>query len=146
MYSGSASSLPLTNSQSRPDLLIRTSGESRLSDFLLWQSTYSVTHFANVLWPDFGLHHLMAAIFHYQSKKYYIGQIINSLPLDSLSNTTTFSEKFVDQERTQRMYNFLETLDNSKSISPKTDNKYKYTPRITGSHSIEEVNDILGNK
>jgi len=48
------------------DLLIRTSGESRLSDFLLWQSSFSVTYFTDVLWPEFSLRYLMAAIFHYQ--------------------------------------------------------------------------------
>lgn len=48
------------------DLLIRTSGESRLSDFLLWQSSFSVTYFTEVLWPDFNLWYFMGGIFHYQ--------------------------------------------------------------------------------
>jgi len=55
-----------TSHGSLPDLLIRTSGETRLSDFLLWQSSYSVTYFTEVLWPDFNLWYLMAGIFHYQ--------------------------------------------------------------------------------
>lgn len=55
-----------TSHSSLPDLLIRTSGETRLSDFLLWQSSYSVTYFTEVLWPDFNLWYLMAGIFHYQ--------------------------------------------------------------------------------
>merc|ERR1711890_68660 len=55
-----------TSHSSLPDLLIRTSGETRLSDFLLWQSSYSVTYFTQVLWPDFNLWYLMAGIFHYQ--------------------------------------------------------------------------------
>ena len=50
----------------RPDLLVRTSGEVRLSDFLLWQSSYSVTYFSEVLWPSFGLISLLLAIFYYQ--------------------------------------------------------------------------------
>ena len=37
-----------------PDLVIRTSGERRLSNFLLWQSAYSELYFSDVLWPDFG--------------------------------------------------------------------------------------------
>jgi undecaprenyl diphosphate synthase len=37
-----------------PDLIIRTSGEQRLSNYLLWQSAYSELHFTDVLWPDFG--------------------------------------------------------------------------------------------
>ena len=36
-----------------PDLIIRTSGEQRLSNYLLWQSAYSELHFTDVLWPDF---------------------------------------------------------------------------------------------
>jgi undecaprenyl diphosphate synthase len=36
-----------------PDLIIRTSGEQRLSNYLLWQSAYSEFHFTDVLWPDF---------------------------------------------------------------------------------------------
>lgn len=45
-----------------PDLVIRTSGESRLSNFLLWQTAYSELIFADVLWPDFGLSDLQEAL------------------------------------------------------------------------------------
>ena len=48
------------------DLLVRTSGERRLSDFLLWQTSYSVIAFANSLWPEFTVWHLFAAIVYYQ--------------------------------------------------------------------------------
>ncbi|QQP38782.1 Ditrans_polycis-polyprenyl diphosphate synthase ((2E_6E)-farnesyl diphosphate specific) [Caligus rogercresseyi] len=44
----------------------RLSEEVRLSDFMLWQSSYAVTYFTQVLWPEFRLTHLMAGIFHYQ--------------------------------------------------------------------------------
>ena len=45
-----------------PDVLIRTSGELRVSNFLLWQTAYSELHFADVLWPDFAEKHLVAAL------------------------------------------------------------------------------------
>ncbi|MDF3073411.1 MAG: isoprenyl transferase, partial [Alphaproteobacteria bacterium] len=45
-----------------PDLLIRTSGEQRLSNFMLWQSAYAELMFVDTLWPDFGKAHLEAAL------------------------------------------------------------------------------------
>jgi undecaprenyl diphosphate synthase len=51
-----------TAGQPDPDLLIRTSGEQRLSNFLLWQCAYAEFHFTPVLWPDFDAAHLEEAI------------------------------------------------------------------------------------
>jgi undecaprenyl diphosphate synthase len=45
-----------------PDLLIRTSGEQRLSNFLLWECAYAELYFTDVMWPDFGREHLLAAV------------------------------------------------------------------------------------
>ena len=45
-----------------PDVLIRTSGEQRVSNFLLWQTAYSELYFADVLWPEFDEQHLVAAL------------------------------------------------------------------------------------
>lgn len=50
------------------DLLIRTSGESRLSDFLLYQSSYALLHFVPVLWPDFSLLDFLRAIVSFQTQ------------------------------------------------------------------------------
>jgi len=63
-----ASSL-LTNSMPDPDLVIRTSGEQRVSNFLLWQIAYSEFVFMDVLWPDFGENELRQAITEYQSRE-----------------------------------------------------------------------------
>ncbi|MFO8192297.1 MAG: isoprenyl transferase [Bacillota bacterium] len=58
-----------------PDLLIRTSGEIRISNFLLWQLAYSEFWFTNVYWPDFKVIHLLEAIFDYQQRKRRFGKI-----------------------------------------------------------------------
>ena len=63
-----ASSL-LTNSVPDPDLVIRTSGEQRVSNFLLWQIAYSEFVFMDVLWPDFGENELRQALIEYQSRE-----------------------------------------------------------------------------
>jgi undecaprenyl diphosphate synthase len=51
-----------------PDLILRTSGEQRISNFLIWQSAYSELIFVDKLWPDFGEADLAAAIQEYQSR------------------------------------------------------------------------------
>ena len=58
-----------------PDLIIRTSGERRLSNFLLWQSAYSELVFLDKFWPDFGKEDLEAAILEYQSRHRRYGMI-----------------------------------------------------------------------
>lgn len=51
-----------------PDLLIRTSGELRLSNFMLWQTAYSELWFTDILWPDFSKEHLVEAVAEYQRR------------------------------------------------------------------------------
>jgi undecaprenyl diphosphate synthase len=58
-----------------PDLLIRTSGEMRLSNFLLWQLAYAEIVISPVLWPDFGRAELYDAIVHYQSRDRRFGRV-----------------------------------------------------------------------
>jgi len=55
--------------QPDPDLVIRTSGEYRISNFLLWQLAYSELVFSDVLWPDFRREHLFAAVSQYQRRE-----------------------------------------------------------------------------
>jgi undecaprenyl diphosphate synthase len=52
-----------------PDLLIRTGGESRVSNFLLWQIAYAEIHVTDVMWPDFRKGDLVEAILAYQSRE-----------------------------------------------------------------------------
>ncbi|MCX7551691.1 isoprenyl transferase [Xanthomarina sp. F2636L] len=56
------------------DLLIRTSGEQRISNFLLWQIAYAELYFTNVLWPDFTKQHLYEAIIEYQKRERRFGK------------------------------------------------------------------------
>ena len=58
-----------------PDLLIRTSGEHRLSNFLLWQLAYTELYFTDVLWPDFSKDDLIKAIIDYQRRERRFGLI-----------------------------------------------------------------------
>jgi len=56
------------------DLLIRTSGEQRISNFLLWQIAYAELYFTPVLWPDFTRKHLYEAIYNYQKRERRFGK------------------------------------------------------------------------
>ncbi len=62
-----------TKGQPDPDLLIRTSGESRISNFLIWQIAYAELYFADKLWPDFGKDDLAEAIEFYSKRERRFG-------------------------------------------------------------------------
>lgn len=58
-----------------PDLVVRTSGEKRISNFLLWQSAYAEYVFMDVLWPDFSGEHLAAAIEEFKGRERRYGEV-----------------------------------------------------------------------
>ena len=58
-----------------PDLIIRTSGEQRISNFLLWECAYAGLVFQDVYWPDYGPAHLKAAIAEFQSRERRYGRV-----------------------------------------------------------------------
>jgi undecaprenyl diphosphate synthase len=62
-----------------PDLLIRTSGEMRISNFLLWQIAYTEIYITDTLWPDFRKEHLHEAIANYQKRERRFGKISEQL-------------------------------------------------------------------
>ena len=64
-----------TASEVDPDLLIRTSGEKRISNFLLWQLAYAEIHVTDVLWPDFNADTLTNALLDYQSRRRRLGGV-----------------------------------------------------------------------
>lgn len=61
------------------DLLIRTSGEQRISNFLLWQIAYAELYFTETLWPDYTKEHLFAALLNYQNRERRFGKTSEQL-------------------------------------------------------------------
>lgn len=59
-----------------PDLLIRTAGEMRLSNFLLWETAYSEIYVTSTCWPDFNEHHLVEALKEYQMRTRKFGAVV----------------------------------------------------------------------
>ncbi len=64
-----------------PDLLIRTGGEQRLSNFLLWQLSYAEFYFTNIYWPDFRKEELFDAILYYQQRERRFGKTSEQINL-----------------------------------------------------------------
>ncbi|ESP01058.1 hypothetical protein LOTGIDRAFT_225491 [Lottia gigantea] len=85
------------------DLLIRTSGEVRLSDFLLWESSYGVLAFVQVLWPEFSIWHLYAAVLHYQRNSQAVGiaRDNNEVEIERLQQESDHSCVLQELEQTQ---------------------------------------------
>ena len=80
----------LTGGIKDPELLIRTSGEKRISNFLLWQLAYSEIYISEVLWPDFNEFEFLKAIIDYQSRNRRFGGI-ESLPNESFEDSQYIS-------------------------------------------------------
>jgi len=64
-----------TSNIPEPELIIRTSGEQRISNFYLWQSAYSELYFTNILWPDFSKKELNNAIFEFKKRNRRFGSV-----------------------------------------------------------------------
>ena len=72
-----------TNNIPDPDLLIRTGGEFRISNFLLWQIAYTEIHVTNTFWPAFGKKELAKAIFDFQNRERRFGKISEQLNVNN---------------------------------------------------------------
>jgi undecaprenyl diphosphate synthase len=70
----------ITHETPEPDLLIRTAGEQRLSDFLLWESAYAELYFSPAFWPDFRRSHLEAAITEFRRRERRFGGLAPVVP------------------------------------------------------------------
>ena len=62
-----------------PDLLIRTSGETRISNFLLWQLAYTELYVTETLWPDFRRRELLLALLEYQRRERRVGRVLSTM-------------------------------------------------------------------
>jgi undecaprenyl diphosphate synthase len=82
-----------------PDLVIRTSGEARLSNFLLWQTAYSEILITPVLWPDFGQQDLLLAVADYQNRERRFG----ALPVDRTDRGQEMGGSLLDPARWIRL-------------------------------------------
>ena len=71
-----------TAGQADPDLLIRTSGELRISNFLLWQIAYAEIHVTPVLWPDFRCRHFLEALLDFQRRERRYGGVLEAAAVD----------------------------------------------------------------
>ena len=84
-----------TNFMPDPDLLIRTGGEVRLSNYLLWQCAYSELYFCNTYWPDFDGQEFRKAIAAYQSRERRFGRTSEQVEGDGTAASTTTTTKTI---------------------------------------------------
>ncbi len=82
-----------------PDLVVRTSGEGRLSNFLLWESAYAEMQVTSVLWPDFSERDMLMAIADYQFRERRFG----ALPEADKPNSSTGGDSILDPKRWKRL-------------------------------------------
>lgn len=96
-----------------PDLLVRTSGEVRLSDFLLWQSSSTVIYFTKTLWPEFNIWHLFGAVFYYQRCYWQMHSIKDVLmeEEETYSDVTAKNTSNLVSEKSDRVTAFLEDVE-----------------------------------
>ncbi|XP_011877158.1 PREDICTED: dehydrodolichyl diphosphate syntase complex subunit DHDDS-like isoform X1 [Vollenhovia emeryi] len=92
------------NRSPNPDLLIRTSGETRLSDFLMWQIADTYIYFTDVLWPEFSIWNFLGAIFNYQRCYPELQKNKKTKPIVRNNRVSTFLDK-LQRERDIAIHN-----------------------------------------
>ena len=103
-----------------PDLLIRTSGETRLSDFLLWHLRNTKLCFIDVLWPDISLYHLLSCIIDWQisnrSSKPVSGKVLEQF--------NERVQRFIDEFEAERLKKWREAENADSETTKDTENSY----------------------
>jgi len=94
---GMISKMLYTGDSPSPELLIRTSGETRLSDFMLWQASKSITYFSPVLWPEFSLWQLLSGIFFFQRQNKKLEELLEDE--NSMIDSQEQSWRMLEQRR-----------------------------------------------
>ena len=103
----------LNTGESLPvDMLIRTSGEHRLSDFFLFQCSNSFVYFEDVLWPEFNFWHLMKAVYAFQRSKSKIVEIEKSLSQEENSELGSRPKKFLKWLKEERKKEKIKNICN----------------------------------
>ena len=86
-----------------PDLLIRTSGEMRVSNFLLWQIAYAELYVTETLWPDFNRTELLRAILDFQRRERRFGGLSDAPPCDDAGSRRPESRRRSGDRRDRRL-------------------------------------------
>jgi len=107
-----------TNTSPDPDLLVRTSGELRISDFLMWQLSSTVLYFTKALWPQLTLLDFLCGIFSYQLKKIQLTSLKTAIEQKNSQNHKNSNKisnfkpsRTCDQFLSKRVEDFLGRVD-----------------------------------
>ncbi|GJL62658.1 MAG: isoprenyl transferase [Nitrospirales bacterium] len=94
-----------------PDLVIRTSGESRVSNFLLWQIAYSELYFTKTLWPDFSRRELLMALIDYQARDRRLGGLSENKECPEQISDVSKHAEFFYEEKDKEAYRVTSSLE-----------------------------------
>ena len=136
-----------TDELPHPDFIIRTSGEMRLSNFMVWQAAYTELYFTDTLWPDFKFQELQKALNHFAQRQRRFG----SVTIEDLKNSKESEEsknskdsKSFEDSRDSKNFKESKNSENSKSFEDSGDSKILKSPKILKiQRKIREIQRVL---